>query len=420
MRILLLSENFPPEVNAVASRVYERAVYWALDGHDVTILTCFPNFPQGRLHEGWRQSWCHVSNVDGMRVVRVPTYISRNEGFVRRTLDFVSFMLSAVLIAPRLAAPDVVVGSSPQFFAAVAAWIIAKLKRRPFVFEIADLWPASVRAVGAMRNERMLDWFESFELFLYRQSASVVALTGAFKRDLLRRGIAQEKIHVIVNGVDLARYAPLPRNETVQQELGVGDRFVVGYVGTLGMAHGLENVLDAAHELRDTPEVTFLFVGDGACRAPLERNAKNRGLSSVIFAGQQVKEQIAAYWSVCDVALVHLRDDPVFGDVIPSKMFEAMAMGLPILLVAPPGEASSIVDAEGAGVCVRAGDPKALAATVRRLHADSVERMAFAARSHAAAERYSRRRQASDMSRVLAEVVRQSLERAKNASTSRP
>jgi glycosyltransferase involved in cell wall biosynthesis len=408
MHILLLSENFPPEVNAVASRVHERAVYWVRDGHEVTIVTCFPNFPQGRLHEGWRQRALHVSFVDGIRVIRVPTYMAANEGLLRRTIDFASFMVSAVVATPRLPRADVVVGSSPQFFAAVAAWIIARIRRKPFVFEIADLWPASVRAVGAVRDGWILGLFEKLELFLYRQSMAVVALTDAFKRNLVSRGIAPEKIHVVINGVDLLRYAPQPRDKVLERELGVGDRFVIGYIGTLGMAHGLENVIEAAERLRSLANLTFMFVGDGACRAALEREVSGRELTNVIFAGQQPKNRIAGYWSVCDIALVHLRDDPVFADVIPSKMFEAMGMGLPILLVAPSGEASRILETEGAGIWVNAGDPLALADAARRLMSNRMQRAECSLRSAAAAERYSRRRQAIDMCAVLVDATHES------------
>jgi glycosyltransferase involved in cell wall biosynthesis len=406
VHVLFLTENFPPEVNASATRVHERGVYWVKAGHDVTVVTCFPNFPQGRLYAGWKQRPWSEERVDGIRVIRLPTYVARNEGFLRRTLDFVSFMCVAVLATPRLPRPDVVVATSPQFFAAVGGWLVAALKRRPFVFELGDLWPASIRAVGAMRESVVLDWLEKLELFLYRRSAAVVALTRPFKADLVRRGIDPAKIAVVMNGVDLPRYSPRPKDPGVLSRHGLEGRFVVGYVGTHGLAHDLGNVLAAAERLHDVPQARLLFVGDGAAKPQLVEQARARGLENVVFVEPQPKESMPAYWSACDVALVHLKNDPVFAEVIPSKMFEAMAMGLPLMMVAPAGEATGIVERDGAGVVVPAGDPDALAAAIRRLAADPALRASLAQAAANAAPRYTRRRQAEQMMIALERAAR--------------
>lgn len=404
MHVLFLTDNFPPEVNASATRVYERAVYWVAAGHRVTVVTCFPNFPQGRLYSGWRQRLYRIDLIDGIEVVRLPTYITRNEGSVRRTLDFVSYMVAVVAATPWLPRADVVVATSPQFFAAVAGWLVGVLKGRPFVFELGDLWPASIRAVGAVRQRRILDALESVELFLYRRAAVVIALTPAFKRDLVRRGVDPRKIHVVMNGVDLPRYSPRPKDRGLMEQLGLGQRFVVGYLGTHGLAHDLQNVVSAAGLLRDDPSICFLLVGDGAAKPDLVAAVREGGLKNVVVVDPQPKNRMAAFWSVCDVALVHLKDDPVFADVIPSKIFEAMAMGLPILLVAPPGEASDIVEGEGVGVAVPAGDPALLGQAVRRMRGDAIALTTLARRSAAAARQHSRQRQAEDMLTVLATV----------------
>jgi glycosyltransferase involved in cell wall biosynthesis len=405
VHILFLTENFPPEVNASATRVSERVPYWIRAGHEVTIVTCYPNFPQGRIYPGWRQRWFQMDEVDGMRVVRLRTYIARNEGFLKRTLDFISFMAAAVIASPRLPRPDVVVATSPQFFAAVGGWIVSLMKRRPFVFELGDLWPASIRAVGAMRESALLDLVEKLELYLYRKSAAVVALTDAFKQDLARRGIDPDKIEVVINGVDLPRYAPRAKDADLMRRHDLENRFVVGYIGTHGLAHDLGNVIDAAELLEDRPDICFLFVGDGATKPALVEAARARGLANVRFVEPRPKEEMPAHWSLCDAALIHLKDDKVFAEVIPSKIFEAMAMGLPLVLVAPEGEATRIVAREQAGVVVAAGQPEALADTVRILCDDSAARRRLAENSLAAAPRYSRERQAGSMARVLARVV---------------
>jgi len=405
MHILFLTENYPPETNAAATRVSERAAYWVEAGHRVTVLTSAPNFPGGQLFPGWRNRWRQVETRDGIRVVRVKTYIAANEGVVRRILDFQSFMLGAVLAGLFEERPDVVVATSPQFFAAVGGWALAALRRVPFVFELGDLWPRSISAVGAMRDSAALRALERLELFLYRRAAAVVALTHAFKADLIQRGIPATKIAVVINGVDLPRYAPRPRDQALATEWGLGRDFVVGYVGTHGMAHGLINVLDAAERLRDRPDLRFLLVGAGAERRMLVETAAKRGLDRVVFGPPQPKERMPAVWSLCDVALIHLKDSPAFAEVIPSKIFEAMGMGLPLLLAAPEGEASRLLQADGAGRWVPAGDPDALAAAVRALADDAPTRQALAAASHAAAPRHTRQRQATLFLAVLERVV---------------
>ncbi|TAN62444.1 MAG: glycosyltransferase WbuB [Magnetospirillum sp.] len=405
MRILFLTENFPPETNAAATRVSERALYWVREGHQVTVLTCAPNFPGGRLFEGWENRWRQVGELNGIRVVRVKTYIAPNEGFAKRILDFISFMLSAVAVGLFEPRPDVVVATSPQFFAAVGGWALAAARRVPFVFELGDLWPRSITAVGAMKESPVIRWLETLELFLYRRAAAVVALTRAFKDDLIRRHIPAEKIAVVINGVDLPRYAPTPRDVELAAEWGLSDSFVIGYVGTHGMAHGLINVLDAAERLRDRARLKFLLVGAGAERQMLMADAERRGLDNVVFGPPQPKEMMPRVWSLCDVALIHLKDSPAFAEVIPSKIFEAMGMGLPLLLVAPKGEASHVVEIDQAGLFIPAADPQALADAARQLESDARLRAQLAEASLAAAPRHTRERQAELFIRVLDLVV---------------
>jgi len=401
MKILFLTENFPPETNASATRVYERACFWVRWGHDVTVVTTAPNFPQGRLYQGYQNRWCQTEIVDGIRVVRVKSFMASNRGTLLRMLDFLSFMVTGTIAACREPKPDAVAATSPQFFAAVAGWLVGAVRRVPFVFELGDIWPASIVAVGALKESTALRLMERLELFLYRRAACVVALTPAFKRNLERRGIDPSKIAVVINGVDLDRYSPAKRDREFARAWGVEDAFVVGYVGTHGMAHGLANVLDAAERVRDRPRIRFMLVGDGAERDGLITAANERGLDNVVFVPPQPKESMPAVWSVCDVALVHLRNLETFTEVIPSKTFEAMAMGLPILLAAPDGEASRILADDGAGVHVAAEDPAALADAVRDLADNGDRRRALGQRARDTAPRHTRERQAEEMLRTL-------------------
>ena len=405
MHIIFLSDNFPPERNAAASRVYERACYWVRWGHRVTVITSAPNFPEGKIYEGYCNRWYQVEIIDGIRVARVKTFIARNEGVLLRALDFISFMISAFwagLVQPK---PDVIVSTSPQFFTAVSGWTLSIFRRVPFVFELGDLWPASISAVEAIRHKFILRQLERLELFLYQRSALVVALTPAFKENLVRRGVPRQKVTVVINGVDLNRYSPQPPDQTLLKKFGLVGCFVVGYLGTHGMAHALERVLDAAELLQDSPAVRFLFMGSGAAREAIITEATKRRLNNVVFVPAQPKEKMPSYWSICDVALVHLKNVPLFSTVIPSKIFEAMAMGVGILLAAPEGEASCIVREAGAGVVVPPEEPNCLAAAVRVLHRDKTSLARFRKNALFFAPRFSRESQAREMIIALERVA---------------
>ena len=388
MRILFLTDNFPPETNAPATRTWEHVRRWAASGHEITVLTTAPNFPRGVVFEGYRNAWRTVEMNEGVRVVRVKTYIAANAGTARRMLDYVSFMVSAMLFGTFEKRPDLIVATSPQFFTACAGYGLSVLRWRPWVFELRDLWPDSIIAVGAMKPGFGLRMLERLELFLYRRASMVVSVTNAFRDNLISRGIDGDKIEVVTNGVDPSRFTPAPRDDALAAELGLTGKIVIGYVGTHGMAHALDRVLDAAELVTDRDDIAFLFVGDGAQRAKLE--ARGKDMTNVHFLGSQPRERMASIWSVCDAALVPLRDTPTFRTVIPSKIFEAMAMGLPILMSLPEGEATGIINSNEAGLTVTPEDPVALAAAIRLLADDPGLRQSLGANGISAVRKYDR------------------------------
>jgi glycosyltransferase involved in cell wall biosynthesis len=266
--------------------------------------------------------------------------------------------------------------------------------RRPFLLELSDLWPASIEAVGEMKGGLLIRALTWLEMFLYGRASMIAAQTPAFRRDLLKRGVPASKLSVVLNGVELSMYAPRSRDKELAGKWGIGaGELVVGYVGTLGMAHGLSAVLGAAQLLKEE-RVRFLLVGPGAEREMLMAEAARRGLRNVTFVESQPKAMMPRVWSLVDVALVHLKDTPVFATVIPSKIFEAMASGKPVLLAAPEGEASGLVAREEAGLHVQSGNILALAAAVQELSNDDARRAVMAAAALRAAPRYSRERQA--------------------------
>jgi glycosyltransferase involved in cell wall biosynthesis len=404
VHILFLTDNFPPEVNAPASRTYEHCREWVKAGHRVTVITCAPNFPKGKVFDGYRNRLFQRERMDGIEVIRVWTYITANEGFLRRILDYLSFMLSAVLASPAVRDVDVIVGTSPQFFTACAAYVVSRMKGVPYVFELRDLWPESIKAVGAMKNERVLRLLERLEMFLYARSAAVVSVTNSFKRVLIRRGIDARKIHVVTNGVDVSQFTPRPKDTELTRALGLEGKFVAGYIGTHGMAHALETLLEAADRLRDS-NIVFLFLGDGARKQVLRQMAAERRLENVRFVDSVPKGDVAKYWSLLDVSIIHLRKTDLFTTVIPSKLFECMGMGIPVLH-GVAGESAELVAEHGVGLPFEPEDAAGLCGALVRLRDRPDELKAFRANCAPAALRFDRSFLAAEMLRVLVDVSR--------------
>ncbi|MCX2977391.1 glycosyltransferase family 4 protein [Candidatus Marimicrobium litorale] len=398
MHILFLTDNFPPEGNAPATRTYEHAREWVQLGHDVTVITCAPNFPEGVLFDGYKNKWYQREEMEGIKVVRVKTYITANEGFVKRILDYISFGVTGGIAGFFQTRPDVVVSTSPQFFCACGAWVLSVIRGKPWVFELRDIWPASITAVGAMEKSTIIRMLEKLEMFLYRRADRIVSVTNSFKAELIERGIDGNKIDVVINGVDLSKYSPAAtKDPALAEQYGLAGKFVVGYIGTHGMAHALDRVLDTAELLQDQKDIRVLFAGGGAERASLERQAEERGLGNVVMMPRQPKAMMPSVWSLCDISLISLRDTPLFTQVIPSKIFESMGMGLPMVIACPRGEAAEIIESTGSGVAVPAEDPASLAGCIGELYADRERLEALAKASGSSAEQYDRKRQAESM-----------------------
>lgn len=373
MRILFLSHYFPPEVNAPASRTYEHCRAWVTAGHEAIVVTNVPNHPAGRIYPGYRNRFVQRKEVAGISVYRLLTFLAPNRGVLRRGLNYSFYLLMAVLVAPFLPRVDIVVSTSPQFFCGLAGYFVSRIKRVPWVLEVRDLWPESIVAVGAMQRSFTLRCLAGMAKFAYRKADLVLCVTDSFKTAIMAEGIPGDKIAVIKNGVDLDFYAPesIPIPETAQIP-GLGDvrgKFIAAYVGTHGMAHGLDTVLEAAALLRDEPDILFLLVGDGARREHLLQRRDSMKLDNVVMLGQQPKSMMPMIWAITGASLVLLKDEPTFLNVIPSKIFESMAMQRPIIL-GVRGESQALVEESEAGVCIQPESAEQLAAAVRHLHAD--------------------------------------------------
>jgi len=367
MRITLLCQYFPPEMGAPSARTYEHARHWASLGHEVTVVTGFPNHPTGVIRPEYRGYFIKREQTDGIDVLRTWVYVAANKGFTKRVLNFLSFFLSSfILAALKTGRTDVVIGTSPQFFCAVSAFLLSRIKRVPFVFEVRDIWPQSAVELGALSNPLIIRALRAIELFLYRRAALIVAVADSTRQYLLDKGIAAGKIAVIPNGID-AKFlmaAAVPRE--VRAELGLEGKFMVSYIGTHGMSHALETVLSAAQVLGSDDSIHFLFVGEGAEKEKLERLAGELQLRNVTFLGQQPRETLLAFYRASDVSLVPLKKLPIFTKVLPSKLFELMGAGCAIVC-SVEGEAASLVERAEAGLCIQPENIEQLVDAIRRL-----------------------------------------------------
>jgi glycosyltransferase involved in cell wall biosynthesis len=405
MRILFLTDNFPPETNAPASRTHEHTKRWAAAGHEVTVVTTAPNFPEGKIFKGYRNRVWSRERIDDVDVIRVWTYITANAGFVGRSLDYASFMVSVILATPFLPRPDVIVSTSPQFFTPCAAYVVSRLFRCPWIFELRDLWPDSIVAVGAMRENAVIRMLRKLEYFLYRKATGIVSVTTSFRQVLSGNGVSADKIHVVPNGAELDAYQPGDKPRALMARLGLEGKFVAAYVGTIGMAHGLGTLIDAAEKLKARRDIAFVLVGTGAEERTMAAEARERGLTNVHFVGSVTKAEVRDYWRLCDVALVLLRDSAIFRHVIPSKMFEAMSTARPIIL-GVKGESETLLEESGAGLSIPPEDSHALAQAVVALADNDARRleMGRAGRRYVA-EKFDRNVLAQRMLTIVEEVA---------------
>ena len=405
MHILFLTDNFPPESNAPANRTFEHARQWVASGHRVTIITCAPNFPDGQLFEGYKNRWFQTEQMDGITVIRVWSFMTRNAGFVLRLLDFFSFMVSGFLGGLRVRDADIIIGTSPQFFTVCAAYCLAKVKQRPFVFEMRDIWPESLQAVGMSNAGLSVRLAAPLADYLYRRADHLIVVTHSFKAYLQDRGVSGERVTVIPNGVDPDMFFPIPADISLQQELQLEDKFVVGYLGTHGLAHGLESVVEAARLAGQTDDLTavhFITVGAGAQFDRIKEIASD--LDNFTMIGQVSRADILRYWSLLDASLIHLKASPLFESVIPSKMFEAMAMGVP-LLHGVGGESADIVRTSRSGICFAAEQPEALLSAIRQISTDKDAYQQMKTSCLSSAQNYNRANLADRMADCLQGVV---------------
>jgi len=408
VRILYLSQYFPPEAGATQSRAYEMAANFVQLGHQVTVLAEFPNHPSGIIPPEYKGRLYERAELDGVDVIRVWVKTSPVKNFRSRMLFYLTYMVNAILAGLLLARQpyDLIYATSPPLFVGGAGLVLSKLRRIPLVFELRDLWPESAVALAELSNPRAIQLATRLEEACYRRSRRVVVVTQGIYNRLVERGVPAGKLVVVPNGanVDLFTFR-MGGRQRVRRELGLGERFVVIYAGIHGLAQGLETVVEAARLLQAEPDIHILLVGEGPRKAGLLTLAQGYNLANLTFVPEQSREQIVDYLCAADVALIPLKKLAVFEGVLPSKMFDAWACEHPILL-SVDGEARLVLEQAHGGLFVPPEDPQAMADSIVKLKNSPAEcrQMGMAGRSFTV-QSYSRKAQAIRLSALLEEAL---------------
>lgn len=369
MNILFLTDNFPPESNAPANRTFEHTKHWVELGHSVTVITCAPNFPSGKIYEGYKNKWYQVEDMAGIKVVRVKTYMTANEKFTRRVFDFFSFMVMGTIASLFQRKPDLIVATSPQFFCGIAGMIASTMRRVPFVLEVRDLWPDSILAVGVSATRPGIQLLRKLEKMMYCRAKLIIVVSKAFVKPIQNKIPNSDKIRVVTNGVDSSLFAK-QMSDDIPLELAetINNKFVVSYIGTHGRAHGLLTVIKAAESLSKREDILFLLVGSGEKRDEIIQWTQERNLTNVHFMPLQKRHVIPKLIDLSHAAIVPLRNLPLFSTVIPSKIFEFMAMGKPMIVSIPRGETTNIIEQYDCGLVVEPENHVAMADAIASIH----------------------------------------------------
>lgn len=410
MRILYFTQYYPPEVGATQTRAHEMSRYLASRGHHVTIVTEVPNHPSGIIPPNYRGRLSERVRENGIDVLRLWVWASPEKTFKSRMRFYLSYMaMSAIAGSLIRGRYDLVYATSPPLFVGAAGLAAATSRGIPFVFEVRDLWPESAVALGELSSKRAISAAEKLESLLYKRATRIVTVTRGIRARLQQRVSPSSKVVLIPNGANTTHFQFTEQGrQSVRAELNLQDKFVAMYAGIHGIAQGLETLLQAAEQLRDTSDIQFIFVGEGPRKAELVQLAHTMDLPNVHFLPEVPSDKMPAYLSASDCTIVPLRDEPLFEGALPSKMFEAWATSRPTI-VSVRGEAQAIVEEAAAGLFCRPEDPTDMADAIKRLHANPTRatQMGHNGRSFVQAH-YSREVQARALEALLKDTLSKS------------
>lgn len=333
-------------------------------GHDVVVLTGFPNWPEGRLYPGYKIKLRQKEMIGGVPVIRIPLYPNHSKSKIRRISNYLSFVISASLLGVLfIRRPDIIHAIQPPT-TCLPAWFLSRLWRIPFTYEVQDMWPETLEATGMMNNKKVLSLVSRFCDWSYRKADAIRVISPGFRENLIAKGVPPEKIHVISNWVDTDFYKPRKSNPTLAEKFGFQNKFNILYAGTIGPAQGLATVLKAAQLLKNMPAVQFVIAGEGLALSDLQEYAQAHDISNVKFLGRQPMSLMPELYALSDILLVHLKDDPLFRITIPHKTLTYLAAGKPVL-AAVEGDGADIINAYKAGLTCESAHPENLAARIK-------------------------------------------------------
>ena len=406
MKIVVICHYFPPEIGAPSARIYEMAKYWAELDNEVHIVTCFPNHPTGIIPDKYKGMKYYLEMMNGIYVHRNYVYATPNKGFFKKTLGHISFMISSVLFSmKKIEKPDIIITSSPTFFSIFSGYWYSIRKKAPFVLEIRDLWPAAMIELGVVKEGLITRALEKMELFFYRKCKRLIMVTKSFKDNVINRGIDGEKIHVITNGVDQELFYPREKSRSLIEKYSMNDKFVISYVGAHGISQNLSTILKVAKSLNNEEDIQFLFIGEGAEKEKLKEIANNENITNVRFIDAQPKEMIPEFYCTSDICLIPLKKIELFRTFIPSKMFEIMACGIPIV-ASVEGESADILNDSKSAVVIEPDNPDEIKRAILKLKEDRSLHDQLAKRGPVYVEKnYSRRKFANEYLEIMKSIT---------------
>lgn len=407
LKVLYISQAFPPEVGAAAVRAYEMAKELVRLNNDVTVITGFPRYHMRDIPKQYKGKLFYKETMDGIDVIR--TYVADDDksSTLKRLSNYFSFMFSSITRGIFLSRYDVVLATSPPLFSAVSGYILSKFHRARFIFEVRDLWVDFAQALDQLHNKALVQLSRRVEIFLYKKADKIITVTNGYKDYISRHySIPLDKLEVVTNGVDTEEYKPFEDNEGLREKYGVKDKFVILFAGNIGLAQGLDVVVDAADRLRDNGNIVFMLVGEGAEKARLKDKAQRLGLHNIIFEDVQPRDMIIGYHNMADASLVCLKKFELFNITLPSKIFDTLAVGKPIL-IGVDGEGRNIVENAYAGLFFRPDSADDLKDKILQLY-DSKELCAQLGENarECAVTRYERKILASKLNDIINDVCK--------------
>lgn len=368
MKILFLTQYCPPEVGAPQNRIFEFAKQLKKFGHEITILTAMPNYPRGEIFEEYKGKKIVKETIDGIDIVRTGIYATKSKDFVKRLRNYLSFTWSSVFSgAKHIEKQDVIITESPPLFLGWSGYILSKMKKAKFVFNVSDLWPESAVKLDVLHNKAMIKASTWLEEFCYRKAAAVTGQTKGIVDNIVSRGFDKNKVHIITNGVDTEFFKKENRSEEFRESIGIKNKFAVVYAGIHGIAQGLEVLVDAAEIIKEEKKIQIVFIGEGPEKPMLMNKVKEKKLENVTFLPMQDKKDMPKIIASMDATVVPLKKLDIFKGALPSKMFENLASEIPIVL-AVEGEAENLINDAQAGIVVEPENSKEIAKAILKLH----------------------------------------------------